>query len=123
MYKRQFLPLPPKVYAELLKKKIAEHGSRVWLLNTGWTGGGYGVGSRMKLAYTRAMIDAAFSGALDQAGYVTDPVFGLQVPNSCPGVPDEVLLPRNTWADKAAYDAKANELQGMFETNFKKFTG
>lgn len=117
-----FLPLPPKVYAELLRKKIAEHGSRVWLLNTGWSGGGYGVGSRMKLAYTRAMIDAAFSGTLDSAGYETDPVFGLQVPKSCPGVPDEVLMPRNTWADKAAYDAKANELREMFEGNFKKFT-
>ncbi len=117
-----FLPLPPKVYAELLKKKIAEHGSRVWLLNTGWSGGGYGTGARMKLGYTRAMINAAFSGELDQAGYEADPVFGLQVPKSCPGVPTEVLMPRNTWADKAAYDAKAIELRAMFEGNFKKFT-
>ncbi len=116
-----FLPLPPKVYAELLKQKIAKHGSRVWLLNTGWTGGPYGVGSRMKLAYTRAMIHAAFSGGLDKAGYQTDPVFGLQVPNACPNVPTEVLMPRNTWADKEAYDKKANELKGMFEANFKKF--
>ncbi|MCH8979332.1 MAG: phosphoenolpyruvate carboxykinase (ATP) [Armatimonadetes bacterium] len=116
-----FLPLPPKVYAELLKEKIARHGSKVWLVNTGWTGGPYGVGTRMKLAHTRAMIDAAFSGALDGVEYATDPVFGLDVPASCPGVPSDVLLPRKTWDDKDAYDSKARELQGMFEQNFKKY--
>ncbi|MCH7944939.1 MAG: phosphoenolpyruvate carboxykinase (ATP) [Armatimonadetes bacterium] len=116
-----FLPLPPKVYAELLKDKIARHGSKVWLVNTGWTGGPYGVGTRMKLAHTRAMIDAAFSGALDGVEYATDPVFGLDVPTSCPDVPSDVLVPRKTWDDKDAYDSKARELQGMFEENFKKY--
>lgn len=116
-----FLPLRPKVYAELLREKIAAHGAKVWLVNTGWTGGPYGVGSRMKLGYTRAMIDAAFTGALDDVEFVTDPVFGLSVPTSCPGVPNEVLLPRNTWSDKDAYDAKATQLAGMFEENFRKF--
>jgi phosphoenolpyruvate carboxykinase (ATP) len=116
-----FLPLPPARYANLLKEKIAKHGSRVWLLNTGWTGGAYGTGSRMKLAYTRAMIDAAFSGALDGVAYEKDPVFGLDVPTSCPNVPSEVLQPRNTWANKDAYDAQAKSLHTMFEENFKKF--
>lgn len=116
-----FLPLHPSVYANLLGKKIAEHGARVWLVNTGWTGGPHGVGHRMKLGYTRAMIRAAFRGDLDHVEYVTDPVFGLSVPTSCPDVPNEVLQPRNTWADKAAYDAKAAELAKMFEENFRKF--
>ena len=116
-----FLPLRPKVYAELLKEKISKHGSHVWLLNTGWTGGPYGVGNRMKLAYTRAMINAAFSGELDKIGYTKDPVFGLDVPNSCPGVPTEVLMPRGTWADPAAYDAKAAHLKEMFDKNYQKF--
>ena len=116
-----FLPLPPARYANLLKEKIAKHGSHVWLVNTGWTGGGYGVGNRMKLSHTRAMINAAFSGQLDEVEFATDPVFGLQVPTQCPGVPADVLMPRNTWADKAAYDVQANELKAMFEENFKKF--
>jgi phosphoenolpyruvate carboxykinase (ATP) len=116
-----FLPLRPMAYAELLGEKLKKHGSHVWLINTGWSGGSYGVGSRMKLSYTRAMIRAAFAGLLDNVTYQTDPVFGLSVPSSCPGVPDEVLMPRNTWADKAAYDAKANELLAMFNKNFEKF--
>lgn len=116
-----FLPLRPKVYADLLGEKIAKHNARVWLVNTGWTGGPYGIGSRMKLGYTRAMIRAAMSGALDSVGYTSDPVFGLSVPNSCPDVPSEILLPRNTWEDKEAYDAKAKQLFEMFEENFKKF--
>jgi phosphoenolpyruvate carboxykinase (ATP) len=115
-----FLPLRPKDYADLLGEKIDRHEARVWLVNTGWTGGPYGVGHRMKLGHTRAMIHAAFEGKLQE--FETDPVFGLQVPTSCPGVPDEILMPRNTWADADAYDAKANELKGMFEENFKKFT-
>jgi phosphoenolpyruvate carboxykinase (ATP) len=118
-----FLPLPPARYANLLKDKIAKHGSHVWLVNTGWTGGAYGTGSRMKLAYTRAMIDAAFSGKLDGVEYAADPVFGLDVPTSCPDVPAEILQPRNTWADKSAYDAQAMKLHSMFEENFKKFSG
>ncbi len=116
-----FLPLRPKVYADLLGEKIRTHGPRVWLVNTGWTGGGAGVGERMKLRYTRAMLSAAFSGALDHVEHSIDPVFGLSVPQSCPDVPSEVLNPRETWDDKAAYDAKANELKAMFEENFKKF--
>ncbi len=116
-----FLPLKPKVYAELLGRKIDEHGAKVWLINTGWTGGPYGVGSRMKLAYTRAMLRAAFSGALDNVRYDTHEVFGLQMPASCLDVPDNVLNPRDTWADRSAYDAKARELFDMFETNMAKF--
>jgi phosphoenolpyruvate carboxykinase (ATP) len=116
-----FLPLRPKVYAELLREKIAQHGARVWLVNTGWTGGPYGVGYRMKLAHTRAMINAAFSGELDNVEYVKDPIFGLEIPKTCPAVPDEVLNPRDTWADKEAYDRKARELFEMFENNYKKF--
>lgn len=116
-----FLPLRPKVYAKLLGEKIAKHGAAVWLVNTGWTGGPYGVGSRMKLSYTRAMLRAALSGKLESAVFITDPVFGLHVPTSCPDVPSEVLMPRNTWTDKDAYDAKAHELFGKFEANYKKF--
>ena len=116
-----FLPLRPKVYAKLLGEKIAAHGSRVWLINTGWTGGPYGVGSRMKLGYTRAMIHAAFDGLLDDVAFETDPIFGLSIPTECPNVPAEVLNPRNTWADKDAYDAQATRLHGMFEANAKQF--
>ncbi|MFY9234206.1 MAG: phosphoenolpyruvate carboxykinase (ATP) [Fimbriimonadaceae bacterium] len=117
-----FLPLPPKVYAELLREKIARHGAQVWLINTGWTGGPYGVGHRMSLAHTRQLIRAAFGGELDGVEYVQDPVFGLAVPRQVPGVPSEVLLPRETWPDKTAYDAKARELFEMFENNYKKFS-
>lgn len=117
-----FLPLRPKVYADLLGKKIEEHGAKVWLINTGWTGGGYGVGNRMKLSFTRAMINAAFSGELDKVEFVNDSVFGLSIPTSCPGVPTEVLNPRSTWPDKDAYDAKAKQVFEMFENNFKKFS-
>jgi phosphoenolpyruvate carboxykinase (ATP) len=117
-----FLPLRPKVYAELLGKKIDEHDAKVWLINTGWTGGPYGVGERMKLRYTRAMLRAAFSGELDNVEYQAHPVFGLQMPTSCPDVPSEVLSPRNTWADKDKYDLLAAELFAMFEKNIQKFT-
>ncbi|RYG25816.1 phosphoenolpyruvate carboxykinase (ATP) [bacterium] len=116
-----FLPLPPKVYADLLKQKIERHGAKVWLVNTGWTGGPYGVGSRIKLRYTRAMLAAAFAGELDAVPYDIDPIFGLHVPTSCPNVPHEVLTPRATWADPNAYDAKAEELRAMFEANAAKF--
>ncbi|MBI5705530.1 MAG: phosphoenolpyruvate carboxykinase (ATP) [Armatimonadetes bacterium] len=116
-----FLPLRPRVYADLLGKKIEQHKTRVWLINTGWTGGPYGVGNRMKLAFTRAMIKAAFDGKLDKVSYVKDPVFGLNVPTACPDVPDHILLPRGTWKSGKAYDAKAQELFGMFEANYKKF--
>lgn len=116
-----FLPLRPKAYAELLGKKIDQHDAKVWLINTGWTGGPFGVGERMKLKYTRAMLKAAFSGDLDDVPYEIHEVFGLHMPTTCPNVPDEVLNPRNTWDDKDAYDAKARELHEMFEENIKKF--
>jgi phosphoenolpyruvate carboxykinase (ATP) len=116
-----FLPLEPKVYASLLGKKIAQHGSKVWLVNTGWTKGAVGVGHRMKLSHTRAMLHAAFNGHLDSIQYHQEPVFGLQVPSEVPGVPSEVLLPRNTWADPLDYDQKAAELKAMFEDNYRKF--
>jgi phosphoenolpyruvate carboxykinase (ATP) len=116
-----FMVWDPNVYARLLGERIQQHGSRVWLVNTGWTGGPYGVGSRMKIAHTRAMITAALSGALDQVALDHDATFNLDVPATCPGVPDEVLRPRNTWADKAAYDAQARKLATMFVDNFKTF--
>src|SRR5206468_4737096 len=105
-----FLPLDPSRYARMLGERIAKHGARVWLLNTGWTGGPYGVGHRMKIAYTRAMIRAALSGALDGIAYEKDPVFNLRVPASCPDVPSEVLKPRDTWANGADYDAQSKKL-------------
>jgi phosphoenolpyruvate carboxykinase (ATP) len=116
-----FMAQHPSVYAELLGKKIAEHNSSVWLVNTGWTGGPYGVGSRMKIAYTRAMINAALNGDLNDAEYKVDPIFGVAVPTSCPNVPSEVLTPRKTWSDGDAYDAQARKLAGMFVENFKQF--
>ncbi|GMV23731.1 MAG: phosphoenolpyruvate carboxykinase [Vicinamibacterales bacterium] len=116
-----FMVWDPNVYAKLLGERIAKHQSHVWLVNTGWTGGPYGVGSRMKIAYTRAMINAALSGALDNVTYEKDTTFNLDVPTSCPGVPSEVLNPRSTWTDKAAYDAQATKLAQMFTENFKKF--
>lgn len=116
-----FLPLDPSVYAELLGRKIAQHKANVWLLNTGWSGGPFGVGKRMKIAYTRAMVNAALDGRLAGAAFKPDPVFRVEVPQSCPEVPAEVLLPRNTWADKGAYDAKAKELATLFKENFAKF--
>jgi phosphoenolpyruvate carboxykinase (ATP) len=111
----------PNVYAELLGEKIAKHEVKCWLVNTGWTGGPYGVGHRMKIAYTRAMVNAALDGDLANVAYETDPIFGLEVPQTCPNVPDEVLNPKNTWADKAAYDAQAKKLAAMFNENFKQF--
>jgi phosphoenolpyruvate carboxykinase (ATP) len=116
-----FMVLHPTVYAKFLGDKIARHDARVWLVNTGWTGGPYGVGSRMKISYTRAMIRAALSGALDSVPYETDTTFNLDVPKSCPGVPPEVLKPRNTWSDQNAYDEQARKLARMFADNFKAF--
>ncbi|MFS8636727.1 MAG: phosphoenolpyruvate carboxykinase [Gemmatimonadota bacterium] len=116
-----FLPLPASTYARMLGEKIERHNAQCWLVNTGWTGGPYGVGSRMKLAYTRAMVDAAISGKLDGVETRQDPIFGLHVPVSVPGVPDEVLMPRQTWADPAAYDEQAKKLAAMFRENFEKF--
>ncbi len=116
-----FLPLHPSVYAHLLGEKMDQHSANVWLINTGWTGGSYGTGHRMKLAHTRAMIHSAFSGALDAGGWETEPVFGLHIPTACEGVPTEVLNPRKTWNDKEAYDRKATQLKAMFDENYKKF--
>jgi phosphoenolpyruvate carboxykinase (ATP) len=118
-----FLPLHPTVYADLLGKKIAASGASVWLVNTGWSGGPYGVGSRMKLAYTRAMVRGILEGTLSEIRAAPDPVFGIHVPESCPDVPPEILQPRNTWADKDAYDAQARKLAGMFVENFRQFEG
>jgi phosphoenolpyruvate carboxykinase (ATP) len=116
-----FLVWHPTKYAQMLGKLIADHGSRVWLVNTGWTGGAYGTGQRMELSHTRAMIHAALAGELDTARHVTDPVFGLSVPKEVPDVPSEVMSPRDTWADPAAYDAQAKKLAAMFAKNFEKF--
>lgn len=116
-----FLPLHPTKYAEMLGQKMAENNVNVWLVNTGWSGGAYGTGSRMKLGYTRAMITAALNGELENVGYTNHDVFGLAMPNECPEVPNELLHPKNTWADGAAYDTKANQLAEAFVKNFEKF--
>ena len=117
-----FLPLPATVYAEMLGKKIDEHNVQVFLVNTGWTGGEYGVGSRMKLSYTRAMVQAAIEGELTNTETTKDPYFGLEIPVHVAGVPDEVLQPMKTWNNDEAYDAKARELAGKFKANFEKFS-
>ena len=109
-----FLPLAPKRYAELLKAKLDQHGVPVWLVNTGWTGGPYGVGKRMSIAHTRALLTAALDGKLAGVEFKPDPVFGIEVPTSCPGVPAGVLTPRGTWPDPAGYDKQAAKLAGMF---------
>ncbi|MEX0846069.1 MAG: phosphoenolpyruvate carboxykinase [Balneolaceae bacterium] len=116
-----FMPLHPTVYAELLAEKIREHNSNVWLVNTGWTGGEYGEGHRMKLSHTRKMLSEAVAGNLDNVEYETDSVFGFQVPTKVDGVPSEVLIPHNNWKDKIAYEAKAKKLAEMFIENFRQF--
>ncbi len=116
-----FLPLNAGVYAKMLGEKINKHGSKVWLVNTGWTGGAYGAGNRMKLAHTRAMVRAALAGGLDHSTYRKDPVFGFEVPTAVPEVPSNVLIPRDTWSDAAAYDAQAKKLAKMFSDNFDRY--
>jgi phosphoenolpyruvate carboxykinase (ATP) len=116
-----FLPLPPTRYARMLGERIAEHGAKVWLVNTGWTAGPYGTGRRMKIGYTRAMVRALLSGALEGVGYENDRLFNLDVPTSCPDVPSDVLKPRNTWTSPADYDAQAAKLARMFVDNFRTF--
>ena len=116
-----FLPLHTTTYGEMLGKKMKENNVKVWLINTGWSGGSYGVGSRISLKYTRAMITAALQGKLENVDYENHEVFGLAMPTSCEDVPSEMLNPRNTWADKAAYDTKANNLANQFVKNFEKF--
>ncbi|MBL7661593.1 phosphoenolpyruvate carboxykinase (ATP) [bacterium] len=117
-----FLPLKPTAYAELLGKKIKEHNAQCWLVNTGWTGGGVGVGSRMKLNYTRRMVQAALCGELDNVSFVTDEIFGLQIPTTVPDVPREVLTPKNTWKNTADYERMAKELAQKFRKNFERFS-
>jgi phosphoenolpyruvate carboxykinase (ATP) len=116
-----FMPLHPGKYAEMLGKKMEENQVNVWLVNTGWTGGPKGVGHRMKLSHTRAMITAALDGRLDTIATTTDPVFGIAIPKEVPGVPTEILIPKNTWSDKMAYDEKAKYLAGLFVANFKNY--
>lgn len=116
-----FLPLHPGKYAAMLGEKMRKHNVKVWMINTGWSGGGYGTGSRMKLAYTRAMITAALEGKLEGVEYACHPVFGMAIPQNCPDVPAELLNPRNTWADKTAYDAAARNLALQFVKNFEKY--
>ncbi len=116
-----FMVHHPTVYAHLLGERIAKHEVQCWLVNTGWSGGAYGVGKRMAIKHTRAMIDAALAGELRDVEYEVEPFFGLSIPKSVPGVPGEVLNPRNAWSDKAAYDAQAKRLTGLFAQNFKRF--
>jgi phosphoenolpyruvate carboxykinase (ATP) len=116
-----FLPQKPTVYARMLGEKLDEHGSAVWLVNTGWTGGPYGEGERMPIAATRALLRAALNGELDEVEYRTDPIFGLEVPVEVPGVGSKLLDPRSTWRDPAAYDEKATYLATRFKENFQKF--
>jgi len=116
-----FLPRHPAVYAEMLGDRLRDTKSHVWLVNTGWTGGPYGSGTRMKLQYTRSMVRAALAGELDEVATETEPVFGLHIPVSVPDVPPGLLRPKETWPDGAAYDAKAGELAGMFRSNFGKY--
>ncbi|MFT6850420.1 MAG: phosphoenolpyruvate carboxykinase (ATP) [Sphingobacteriales bacterium] len=118
---KAFLPLHPAKYAELLGEKMKKHDVNVWLVNTGWTAGPFGVGHRMKLSHTRAMIKAALTGELTNVNYEEHPVFGLQMPTECPEVDAKILNPRNTWTDQAKYDRKANELAAAFVNNFKQF--
>ena len=115
------MPLHPRRYAELLGERIKRHDAKVWLINTGWSGGPYGIGERFAIPYTRAMVNAALNGDLDEVPTWRDPVFGFEVPESCPGVPDELLRPRDTWSDPAAYDAQAAKLAAMFRENFADY--
>lgn len=116
-----FMPLPPKVYAEMLGRRLRQHNAQCWLVNTGWQGGPYGVGKRMSLPYTRAMVDALVEGKLGSFEFEIEPAFGLSIPKSCPGVPPELLNPRTSWQDKAAYDKMAADLSARFAKNFEQF--
>jgi phosphoenolpyruvate carboxykinase (ATP) len=116
-----FMLLKPQVYADLLVEKIKKYGVKVFLVNTGWTGGPYGIGKRINLEYTRAMVRAAINGDLDNASYVTHPVFKLEMPTHCPGVPDTILNPANTWENISQYNKTARELASHFSQNFVKY--
>jgi phosphoenolpyruvate carboxykinase (ATP) len=115
------MPRLASVYAKMLGEKISKHNTAVYLINTGWSGGPYGVGKRIKIEYSRAMVTAAITGTLDIVKFSHNDIFNLDVPTECPGVPSEVLQPRNTWVDKDAYDLSAKKLAQMFTDNFKKF--
>jgi phosphoenolpyruvate carboxykinase (ATP) len=117
------MTLHPTVYAKLLGEKMEKHNVDCWLVNTGWSGGPFGVGERMKIAYTRALVRAALAGSLADVAMKTDPIFQVNVPTACQGVPAEVLTPRNTWKDKSAHDAMARQLAGRFQKNFEQFAG
>ena len=121
-YGAPFMPQHPKRYAELLGAKLTQHKVQVWLINTGWSGGPYGTGKRISLAYTRAMVNAALDGTLDSIPTAQEPFFGLYVPSSCPGVPDEILSPRQTWPNATDYDSQAQKLAALFRKNFQKFS-
>jgi len=116
-----FMPRHPSVYSKLLGERIAKHDVKCWLVNTGWSGGPYGIGSRISIKYTRALLNAALNGSLNSASYKTDLIFNLEVPTSCPGVPEDILNPKNTWNNKADYDQKAKQLAGNFIENFKQY--
>lgn len=116
-----FMALPPAVYARLLGERMQKHQARCWLINTGWSGGGYGEGKRIDIRYTRAMVHAALNGALDRIPFEREPFFGLQVPTACPGVPEKILRPEETWRDKDAYRRQAEHLKGLFRENFQAF--
>jgi phosphoenolpyruvate carboxykinase (ATP) len=116
-----FMPMHPSVYAELLTQKMARHGSQAWLISTGWTGGPYGFGKRMSIQHTRTLLNAVLDGSLHDVRFVRDPRFGFDVPTACPGVPQDVLDPRQTWADKEAYDRTADKLAKLFGDNFAQF--
>ncbi len=118
LFGEPFMPMDPNVYANMLGERIEKYDTKVYLVNTGWTGGPYGTGSRMKLKYTRAMVTAALNGTFDSVKYKHDATFNLDIPQSCPNVPTEIMNPRDTWADKAAYDAMAKKLAAMFQKNF-----
>ena len=116
-----FMVHHPYYYADLLKRKIERHGAQCWLVNTGWVGGPYGIGKRISIRYTRAMLNAALNGELNDVDYTTDPIFGFEVPKSCPGVPDSVLDPASSWPSKEEYEKKYRQLAARFVDNFKKF--
>jgi phosphoenolpyruvate carboxykinase (ATP) len=116
-----FMVWHPSKYAEMLAEKMRIHGAKAWLINTGLTGGSYGTGKRMTLAYTRAIIDAIHDGSLDEIETTTDPVFGVEIPKSCPNVPSDILIPRHTWERASVYDETARTLAGLFRKNFVQF--
>ena len=118
-----FLPMPPAVYAHLFREKVTRRQPTCWLVNTGWTRGPFGVGHRIEIAYSRALLRAAMSGELDQVETYHDPFFGLTVPSRCPGVPDDILFPEKVWADRASYEKAALELAGRFRENFSHYEG